>query len=96
MTKPAEQIYAYRVDTNQLHREWARRVRARRAELLISQKRLAELAGCTQATISRVEGGLQGPTDGLKWRLATALSVGIDQLFPYPAVHPHVAAEGAA
>lgn len=74
----------------ELHKSWGEKVRARRTGWGFSQDRLAEIAGTTQATISRIEKGLQCPSDGLKWKLAGALGETVEHLFPYPAIKPPV------
>ena len=40
-----------------------------------------------QSTISRIESGAC-PRDEVKWRLAGALGVTVEALFPYPAIKP--------
>ena len=64
--------------------DWgARVVEARRARRL-SQTALAEAAGVTQQTISKVEQGDICPHDRLKMRLAAALDLHPSELFPWP------------
>lgn len=71
-----------------LHRSWGRKVRDRRQAVGLTQIQLAEAADTTQGTISRIEVGDIGPSDELKWRLAGALGLTVELLFPYPAVVP--------
>lgn len=81
--------------TNSLHQSWGAKVRARREELSVTQVGLAAATSTTQATISRIERGDQCPSDSMKWKLAGALHVTVEGLFPYPAVippHPQTAA----
>lgn len=79
-----------------LHQSWGAKVRARRTQTGVTQERLAELTKTTQATISRIERGDQCPSDGMKWKLAGALGVTVEGLFPYPAVVPPFPEEGVA
>lgn len=73
--------------TGEVLRDWGKRLRARRG--LITQERLAELAGVDQSTISRIErGDLKRISDDLKWKLAGALGCTVDEVFPYPNVRP--------
>lgn len=76
--------------------EWGSNLRRRRESIGLSQERVAELALSTQATISRIEKGLQAPSEHLKWRLAGALGVTVGALFPTPNVRPPIPTEGAA
>lgn len=73
---------------SELHKSWGRKVRERRQAMHLSQDQLADMAEVRQATISRVESGNQCPSDAVKWRLAGALGVTVEQIFPYPAVKP--------
>lgn len=72
---------------------WGNRLRARRGSM--TQETLARLAGLDQSTISRLERGLVAPSDELKWKLAGALGVTVEALFPYPNVIPPFPAEAA-
>lgn len=72
---------------NELHESWGRRVAERRRALDLTQDQLAELADVRQSTISRIESGAC-PRDEVKWRLAGALGVTVEALFPYPAIKP--------
>ena len=72
----------------ELHKSWGRKVRDRRQAMSLSQDQLAELVDVRQATISRIESGSQCPSDAVKARLAGALGMTMEQLFPYPAVKP--------
>jgi transcriptional regulator with XRE-family HTH domain len=67
---------------------WGRRISARRKALGFSQARLADLLELAQPTISKIERGALIPNDDLKWRLAGALGMPLDELFAYPAFTP--------
>lgn len=71
-----------------MHRDWGRRVAQARADLKLSQRRLAEIIDVDQSTISRLERGVLVPSDDLKWKIAGALGKRVDELFIYPAVRP--------
>lgn len=71
-----------------LHKGWGIKVRKRREALDLTQERLAQLTGLRQATISRIELGVQVPSDRLKWVIAGALGCSLDELFPWPAQVP--------
>jgi transcriptional regulator with XRE-family HTH domain len=57
--------------------------RIRRAQD-ITQQRLAESSGVSQQTISKIENGDASPTLATASRLAQALGVHIEELFPQP------------
>lgn len=61
-----------------------------RCSIPISQQSLAELAGTTQQTISRIEKGEQGTTDALRVKIAKALGKSTADLFPYFDEHEEV------
>lgn len=61
-----------RLSTVQIIGHEIRRYREARG---LSQRRLAELAGTTQASIAHIEGGQANPTLGLVERLAHALGM---------------------
>ena len=63
---------------------WGRFVAHARRYRGLSQTALAEAAGVTQQTISKVEVGDICPHDRLKARLAQALDVPTTDLFPWP------------
>ncbi len=65
---------------------WGARVRKRRGDL--SQERLGKLCRTDQSTISRIERGKLPLSDEMKWKIAGALGVTVDELFPYPNVRP--------
>lgn len=79
-----------------VHAGWGGKVRKRREELRLSQEQLAQITNTRQATISRVELGLQVPSDRIKWAIAGALRCTLDDLFPWPAVVPPVPVQDAA
>lgn len=68
----------------ELHRSWGRKVRDRRIALGRTQEQLAEASGIDQSLISRIENG-KCPSDEQKYRLAAALGLTPDLLFPYDA-----------
>jgi putative transcriptional regulator len=59
----------------------ANRLRVARAERDLSQDELARAAGVSRQTISSIETGQYVPSALLAFRLASVLSVGVDQLF---------------
>ena len=63
---------------------WAGFIAHTRRRLDMSQTTLAEAAGVTQQTISKVETGDICPHDRLKVRLAAALDLPTAALFPWP------------
>lgn len=75
-------------DVRRLARKWAidcgAKVAAQRVERGWDRRKLASLVGTTEATIHRVESGVLAPRDYLKMAIAAALSVSVDQLWPYP------------
>lgn len=70
-----------------MHRRWGEKVRARR-QGIYTQEALADLIGVDQSTISRIERGQFPLSDTMKFKIAGALGVTLDELFPYPAVVP--------
>ena len=64
---------------------WAALVMEARRQRKMSQTALAEAAGVTQQTISKVETADICPHDRLKLRLATALGIPPAELFPWDA-----------
>lgn len=56
-------------------------VASARQSLRLSQTSLADLAGCSQQTVSRIEKGEQATSDRLKVRLAAALGAKVGDLF---------------
>lgn len=62
---------------------WGERVRYERTHLGWSQAQLAETAGVTQATISRLERGARNLPDDARLRIALALRVNPYEVFPY-------------
>lgn len=60
---------------------WAKALVARRQELGLSQKALAELAATTQQHLSNIEKGGIEPRADLRQRLARALEIEHDELF---------------
>lgn len=64
----------FRAEYERLGREIA----ARRAELELSQRELAELCGTTQSAIARLEGGSRAPRLDTLLRIANALDCSLD------------------
>lgn len=64
--------------------ECGRRVKARRHELSFTLQQVADMAGSTLQTVSRVEAGKLVPRDHLKVALACALFVEPGELFALP------------
>lgn len=62
---------------------WGTGIRALRSLHGITQTELAEKAGTTQVTISRIELGSRQISDTLRVRIARALNVNPHDLFPY-------------
>lgn len=76
---------------------WGKRIAARRKALGFTQQRLGELCGgIVQPTISKIERGDLVPGDELKWKLAGALGMSLDELFAYPAIVPPFPTEAVA
>lgn len=71
-----------------MYRAWGSKVAKKRHALGLNQEELALATGLSQATISRVESGVQAPSDPVKWLIAGALRSTLDDLFPWPAVCP--------
>ena len=68
---------------------WGKRIAARRKVLGFTQQRLGDLCGgIGQPSISKIERGELSPSDELKWKLAAALQMSLDELFAYPAIVP--------
>lgn len=63
---------------------WALCVRTARRRVGLSQGDLAAAANVTQQTISKVEAGTMCAHDTLKVRLAAALDLPLEALFPWP------------
>lgn len=77
----------------EIYTDWGERVRERREKLKLTQKQVAALIGhgMDQSTLSRIERGKvgrYGVSDPMKWRIAGALGVTVDRLFPNPNVRP--------
>lgn len=70
----------------EMYRQWGEKLRKRRGSL--TQEKLAKLIGSDQSTISRIERGQLPLSDEMKWKLAGALGVRVEELFPYPNVRP--------
>lgn len=62
---------------------WGEGVKILRTLHKLTQAQLAEQAGTTQATISRIERGSRQIPDSTRLRIAAALNVHPYQLFPY-------------
>lgn len=68
----------------ELWQTWGANVRARRSQLRLSQEALAAEIGATQGTVSSIERGLYGGSDGTRLAIARALGVEVHDLFTYP------------
>lgn len=64
--------------------EWGKRIRSARQDRQLSVVKLAELVDCDPGGLSRVERGLHGAGDEMRMKLAAALGVRVEELFPYP------------
>lgn len=62
---------------------WGSGIKALRGLQGVTQVQLAEMAGTTQVTISRIETGSRQVSDALRVRIARALNVNPHDLFPY-------------
>lgn len=62
---------------------WGEGVRALRGLHGLTQEQLAEAAGTTQTTISRIETGSTEISDALRVRIARVLQTDPHALFPY-------------
>lgn len=71
----------------EVHRSWGKRVKGRRQELGLTQQALADYCQLRQSTVSRIEAGAC-PSDQVKWLLAGALGMTVEDLFPFPAIRP--------
>ena len=61
---------------------WGRNIIARREELGITQRGLADAVGVSVPSVSRWETGTSAPKDEHKVKVATALSMDVRFLFP--------------
>jgi transcriptional regulator with XRE-family HTH domain len=66
--------------------EWGAAIVVRRRELGLTQRDLAARADLTQQYLSLIERGAVEPRLDLRLRLASALEMTAESLFPYPAV----------
>lgn len=81
---------------SEVHRSWGKRIRARREALGFTQTALAELIGVHQPAVSAWEHGSTPPKDETKFKIAGALGLTVEELFPYPAVVPPFPTNGEA
>lgn len=63
---------------------WAANLRAARKAAGLTQTALAEMLGTTQQAVAKWESGKGVPRDETRWRLATALGVGVHEIFEPP------------
>lgn len=63
---------------------WGEAVRARRAELGLSQRELARRADIDPGHMAKVEAGSAGLSEDSKFRLARALERQVAEIFTYP------------
>jgi HTH-type transcriptional regulator/antitoxin HipB len=68
----------------ELYADWGRRVRDAREARGWRQAELARRAGLKQQAISKVERGATGAADDTRIRIAAALELRVQDLFPYP------------
>ena len=54
-----------------------------RRQANLSQTELADVVGITQASVSRIESGVQGMTETVRVRMADALGVSPSELWPF-------------
>lgn len=73
-------------ETERAPSAWGDNVKRQRERLRMTQGKLADECNVTPTTISRIERGIEVPRYGLMHRLATALHMELDQLFPYPKI----------
>ena len=71
-----------------VHDGWGERVKGAREAHGLSQRFLAQLCGVDASTVCRIERGVLVPRDRQKWKIAGALGVTVEELFPYPSVVP--------
>lgn len=64
---------------------WGHKVRERRLALGFTQSELADLCALTQNAISKIELGQRSLRDSTKRRVARALGLSVDRLFPWDA-----------
>jgi len=68
-----------------LTKSWGERVRSRRTGLGLTQAALAERVGCHQSTVSEIEtGSYAAIKPEMLLRIAVALDIEPEQLFPWP------------
>jgi len=65
------------------------RLREYRVKRLMTQKELAKISGVGQVTISFIENGLIDPMELTKAKLARALKVPVEDLFPRRTTQKH-------
>lgn len=65
-------------------KECGQRITQRRRLLGASRRDLADLAGATEATITRIENGKINATDRLRLAIAGVLHCEVADLWPYP------------
>lgn len=58
-----------------------KRVKIARKEINLSQHSLANMVGCTQSMISKIESGKKKPSDKLKISISKVLDKSIEWLF---------------
>lgn len=72
------------VEATPLRVKQGQRIRKARKKQDLSLNRLARLAGIDAGNLSRMERGLQDASLAMKCRIATALALRVDELFPDP------------
>jgi transcriptional regulator with XRE-family HTH domain len=77
--------------TASLRTLWGNQIRAEREAQDLGVTELARLAEMDPGNLSRVERGLQGVSDELRMRIASALGRRVEDLFTYPDNSNHTA-----
>lgn len=65
-------------------KRWGRNVLNMRGDRGLSQRQLADLAGITRPTLSRIESGDLAAGDAVRFALAYTLGTTVERLFPWP------------
>lgn len=78
-----------------LYKIWGENVRRARGTSW-TQQSLGAACGVHRAAIANIENGRRCPEDWLKWKIAGALRLSFDELFPWPAEVPPFPSQVAA
>jgi transcriptional regulator with XRE-family HTH domain len=68
----------------EVHVEWGDRLRRARVERGLTRAAVARACGVATSTISRAEMAVSAPSDELKWKIAGALRLPMNELWPWP------------